>query len=90
MTTYERGKEPHGAPVTWRANHAEPFSVTLPNGDCVSCAYADDANAICRAFHLAKLAEEAAAIFNPNVFMSRGDIDSKCDDWLRRYREATR
>ena len=87
MTTYQHGQQPDGAPVTWRKDHEWP--------SCMAAIQYDDdgmirpakvsqelAEIICRAFHLAKLAEEAAAMLESAPLTPHGTTD-----WLRRYRE---
>lgn len=63
MTTYEQGRAPHGAPVTWRIlPHSSCIaSVCLPTGPNID-AHREQADAICRAFHVAKLAEDYVAV----------------------------
>jgi len=61
VTTYEQGRAPEGAPVTWRNVVHEGCEIVLDSGAILRELHASDADAICRAFHLASLAEEYAA-----------------------------
>jgi hypothetical protein len=87
--TYQHGKAPADAPVTWDIDCGLHI---IGNGICVDLdngsATCDDADAICRAFHLAKLAEDAA----PCVQRAADDEDFEraqpAADWLRRFRAA--
>ena len=90
MVTYESGKAPADAPVTWRrvtdpdfANYIV-FAVTLAEGN--ECEVSDDnqAEAICQWAHLAALADEAA----PVVEAFGTDAGGFRGYWLRRYRAA--
>lgn len=58
MTTYEQGRAPEGAPVTWRNVVHEGCEIVLDSGAILRELHASDADAICRAFHFAKLAED--------------------------------
>lgn len=64
MTTYEQGRAPEGAPVTWRSGDRLIRFTTPENRDTFylnkSMHDSDDAERICRAFHVAKLAEDYA------------------------------
>lgn len=65
MTTYEQGRAPDGAPVTWRRlehdSHGEPHWFLETATEVIAKVSAPcDLDAICRAFHLAKLAEDYA------------------------------
>lgn len=63
MTTYQHGQQPDGAPVTWRTSQSGLAYIV--SGKTVElymdCDSHDDGEMedICRAFHVAKLAEEA-------------------------------
>lgn len=100
MTTYQHGQQPDGAPVTWRhvTDTAGPIKISEGSYAITYAWHPKDADAIARAFHLAKLAEDASKIGE-----KAGDMhDSSCfvepcnhleksfADWLRRYREAVR
>lgn len=89
MTTYEQGRAPEGAPVTWCGNDAKGRDAAIYGATEPPIIVArQHANAICKAFHVAKLAEEAAAIVETAQF--KIDKIAPAADWLRRYREATR
>lgn len=91
MTTYESGKAPADAPVTWRRHEDSRsiYVVTLGRDaadepseiDVYDEGYAD---AICQWAHLAKLAGEA----EPYMDRLAGHRDPFPADWLRRFRAA--
>ncbi len=84
MTTYEHGKAPADAPVTWWPV-VHSTATALVGGDGWSFdVHKRHADSICRTFHLAKLAEEAKA------YMDRlaGHRDPFPANWLRRFRAA--
>ena len=100
MTTYEHGKHPDGAPVTWHIDYmgqwivvthhefivdGKPHTETLGHHrralGIMGCERFAEHR--CRAFHLAKLAEEAAGVIAGAHATTVGAID-----WLRRYRAA--
>lgn len=88
MTTYEHGKQPDGAPVTYTLDkHGFIRTFTVDGADDPVMASAIEsprlADRICRAFHLAQLAEEADAMLRISPLTPPGTTD-----WLRRYREA--
>ena len=65
MKTYEQGRAPEGAPVTWKVGYNSVCRVFGIHGEgpdgYQSIAYnLRSAESICRAFHLAKLAEDYA------------------------------
>ncbi len=77
--SYEHGKAPPDAPVTWWPV-VHSTATALVGGDGWSFdVHKRHADSICRAFHLAKLAEEAEAI------IETGDYSP---DWLCRFRAA--
>ena len=87
--TYERGKQPNDAPVAWErfggefhivSNDFDPHVLLFISAMNNPSAQLDT---VCRAFHLAKLAEEAANVIANAHAMTVGAID-----WLRRYRAA--
>ncbi len=88
MTTYEQGHAPKDAPVAWQVSRDKrgEYHWHLSDGSAFVCtAYSEDAaNRTARAFHLAKLAEEAAS----TVEAFGTDSGGFRSDWLRRYREA--
>lgn len=103
MTTYQHGQQPDGAPVTWE--RTETRSIVQLNGmpsGLRPFLSEIDADAIARAFHVAKLVEEAESVIDGQSTLltayrlgtrpSEKAIDkaSKRSDWLRRYREAVR
>lgn len=97
--SYEAGKAPAGAPVTWRRHEDSEsiYVVTLGRDaadepseiDVYDECYAD---AICRAFHDAKLAGEAKNLVLTlravAVVDGRDGTVSDANDWLRRYDAA--
>ena len=92
MTTYEQGRAPEGAPVTWfLLPHSTAMAcIRLPDGSSID-AHRLQADAACRAFHVAKLAEEAAAMSAESVQgVAWINPTTAFADWLRRYREAVR
>jgi len=91
VTTYEHGKQPDGAPVTYTLDQLGFVRRVIVDGenDAVLTEAMEHpmvADRICRAFHLAKLAEEAAS----TVESFGTDAGGFRTDWLRRYREAVR
>lgn len=101
MTTYEQGRAPEGAPVTWRertpgndfiiefdvVGSTRGFAATFHTMGNAS----EVAEAICLAFHVAKLAEEVAAMSAESVQgVAWINPTTAFADWLRRYREAVR
>ena len=82
--TYEHGRADADAPVTWQhlPGH-EGFAMVSVSFAYVLSMRVDTAEYICRAFHLAKLAEEAAGVIANAHATTVGAID-----WLRRYRAA--
>lgn len=80
--SYERGKAPPDAPVTWErsAAHSRLAMLRWPT-KTESFHETSDADAICRAFHLAALAEEARG------YLARPRHEGE-DDWCRRYDAA--
>ena len=89
MTTYEHGKQPDGAPVTWQRVGCSVHGTVYELNDTVHWSMfssEESADEACRAFHLAKLAEEAAS----TVESFGTDAGGFRTDWLRRYREAVR
>jgi hypothetical protein len=91
--TYQHGEAPADAPVTWQEN-SEAFDIGGHEGSPVwvfldkNTHVVSDADSICRAFHLAKLAKDAA----PCVQRAADDEDFEraqpAADWLRRFRAA--
>jgi len=90
MTTYQKGHEPAGAPVTWERdkNYDSVYVVTLgyDAADCPSEIEVHDvcyADAICAAFHAAvewrKLAEEARG------YVSDYSMSVYGKNWLARF-----
>jgi len=89
VTTYEHGKQPDGAPVTWQRVGCSVHGTVYELNDTVHWSMfssEESADEACRAFHLAKLAEEAAS----TVESFGTDAGGFRTDWLRRYREAVR
>lgn len=79
--TYERGKAPDGAPVTWTPSGLMAAlnvsgKVTV-NTYCVPIALAE---LICRAFHLAQLAKEARSIWD-----SMAILDDDEREWCKTF-----
>jgi hypothetical protein len=92
--TYQHSKAPADAPVTWDIDCGLHI---IGNGICVDLdngsATCDDADAICLAFHLAKLAEEAQYYMECASKLTYDDGSETKDahdaaDWLRRFRAA--
>lgn len=88
MRTYESGKAPQGAPVTWEPHLGSVAPIKIwRNADRYAITYAwteEDADAICRAFHLASLAEEyAAAGDEADKTVSPGDAVFATLRWCR-------
>jgi hypothetical protein len=80
--TYEHGKAPADAPVTYVVDGLGfVLRIETTNGAIITRGVErrDEADSICRAFHLAKLAEEAKSI------IETGDYSP---DWLCRFRAA--
>lgn len=98
MTTYEHGRAPADAPVTWREGPDHDIVIQLGDGSyendhTVSINYEPDyADTICQWAHLAALADEAAEGVNEAMIFAAGGEDAvrecKAKDWLRRYRAA--
>ena len=89
MTTYQHGQQPDGAPVTWQRVGCSVHGTVYELNDTVHWSMfssEESADEACRAFHLAKLAEEAAS----TVESFGTDAGGFRTDWLRRYREAVR
>ena len=92
MTTYEHGRAPADAPVTWRRlenNDRQGFGQWFLETETAVVAKVSppcDLDAICRAFHLAALVDEAKDLFIPS--WSEGSLHYEAKDWLRRYRAA--
>ena len=90
MTTYEHGRAPADAPVTWREGPDHDIVIQLGDGSyendhTVSINYEPDyADTICQWAHLAALADEAA----PVVEAFGTDAGGFRGYWLRRYRAA--
>lgn len=94
MTTYEHGKAPADAPVTWNTRSPNSDYIIEFNLSGTTCGFAatfhttgkvsNVADAVCRAFHLAALADEAA----PVVEAFGTDAGGFRGYWLRRYRAA--
>ena len=82
--TYEHGKADADAPVTWSVGHGHYSGKAEMWIDGRHVAVDRwTAEHVCRAFHLAKLAEEAAGVIANAHATTVGAID-----WLRRYRAA--
>lgn len=93
--TYKHGKADADAPVTWTnafgsfqckdtaTNGGEVFIIV--NDEDHDASEMDD---ICRAFHLAKLAEEAAKFVDMIGCNTDDGSYHAAQDWLRRYRAA--
>jgi len=101
VTTYEHGKQPDGAPVTWQRVGCSVHGTVYELNDTVHWSMfssEESADEACRAFHLAKLAEEASKIgdkasdmHDSSCFVeSCNHLEKSFADWLRRYREAVR
>ena len=94
---YEQGKAPEGAPVTWcerdpgsdfiiefdQAGTTRGFAATFHTQANASSV----ADAICRAFHLAALAEEARGSMDRGYSALQWD-SSTLEDWCRRFDAA--
>lgn len=89
MTTYEHGRAPADAPVTWREGPDHDIVIQLGDGSyendhTVSINYEPDyADTICQWAHLAALADEVAGMLGGAPLTPPGTTD-----WLRRYRAA--
>ena len=82
MTTYEHGRAPADAPVTWQRTTTPGIArVMMPSG-INPYIFISDAEIICQWAHLAALADEAATKDNEIGLPACGS------DWLRRYRAA--
>ena len=84
-TTFEHGKADADAPVTWQQDRYH-FTVKSADGFVFFELRTEDheeweIQALCRAFHLAKLAEESAGMLDELAAHT-------ASDWLRRYRAA--
>lgn len=105
MTTYQHGQQPDGAPVTWTKSETAYFvrdEITFGGKVLLLLATENheqpEIEMLCRAFHLAKLAEEAAKIgekasdmHDASCFVEPcNHLEKSFDNWLRRYREAVR
>lgn len=82
MPTYEHGQATDGAPVTWRETVGYDGPIALIGGafgDGVEIEVSwSHRETICRAFHLAKLAESVASAANRRCMTSLGDaMDSR-------------
>lgn len=92
MTTYEHGRAPADAPVTWRQGPDHDIVIQLGDGSyendhTVSINYEPDyADTICQWAHLAALVDEAKDLFIPS--WSEGSLHYEAKEWLRRYRAA--
>ncbi len=87
--TYEHGKADADAPVTWSVGHGHYSGKAEMWIDGRHVAVDRwTAEHVCRAFHLAKLAEEAAGFVDLIGFASAEDHHDAAQDWLRRYRAA--
>ncbi len=85
MTTYQRGKHPEDAPAFWEYNDALGRSAAIYAPDKLIVVVAwREADPVCRAFHLAQLAEQAAS----TVEAFGTDSGGFRTDWLRRFRET--
>lgn len=79
--TYEKSKAPADAPVTWLPCNDPSFGCHVEGlGLFVRVADAEEADAICRAFHLAKLAEEMRAMVERAPLCPPGTTE-----WKRRF-----
>lgn len=86
MTTYEHGRAPADAPVTWERYEGGRFVAVFRVSNRAEMATAVTlvaAESICRAFHLAALVDEAAGMLGGAPLTPPGTTD-----WLRRYRAA--
>lgn len=78
--TYEKSKAPADAPVTWLPCNDPSFGCHVEGlGLFVRVADAEEADAICRAFH-------AAAVWRKLADEARGDVQSI--GWHERYDAA--
>lgn len=82
--TYEHGKAPADAPVTWDNVVHEGCEIVLDADRILRGLHASDADTICRWAHLAALADEAA----PVVEAFGTDAGGFRGYWLRRYDAA--
>lgn len=91
MVTYESGKAPADAPVTWRRlenNDRQGFGQWFLETETAVVAKVSppcELDAICRAFHLAALVDEVAGMLGGAPLTPPGTTD-----WLRRYRATKR
>ncbi len=89
MTTYEHGRAPADAPVTWREGPDHDIVIQLGDGSyendhTVSINYEPDyADTICQWAHLAALVDEVSGMLGGAPLTPPGTTD-----WLRRYRAA--
>ena len=87
MTTYEHGRAPADAPVTWdkSCDKRGEYQWNLSDGSAFVCvAYsAEAAERACQWAHLAALADEVAGMLGGAPLTPPGTTD-----WLRRYRAA--
>ncbi len=90
MVTYESGKAPADAPVTWRKDSHSYFArdvLTFGGRICLVMDAdnhrAEEVEETCRAFHLAALVDEVAGMLGGAPLTPPGTTD-----WLRRYRAA--
>ena len=92
MTTYEHGRAPADAPVTWIPSKNYDGAAEIPRGIFTMTTSVEFANDHCRLAHLAALADEVAEGVNEAMIFAAGGEDAvrecKAKDWLRRYRAA--
>ena len=95
MTTYEHGRAPADAPVTWKNVGCPVHGTVYELNDTVHWSILsseESANQACQWAHLAALADEVAEGVNEAMIFAAGGEDKvrecKAKDWLRRYRAA--
>ena len=86
MVTYEHGRAPADAPVKYTLDRIGFVNAIRFRDETLLTTAIEkhgEADAICRAFHLAALADEAATMLGGAPLTPPGTTD-----WLRRYRAA--
>lgn len=95
--TYEHGKADADAPVTWERDSTQPKwfgHITYDDNGTIRPVKAsvEFCEIICRAFHLAKMAREAAIHVayarEVDIREERKTTADQCTDWLRRFDAA--
>lgn len=91
MTTYERGKEPAGAPVTWR--RLDPlgppcYSLFDHRGFLVEVPALYQADAICAAFHASAEWRKLAEAIRELMRKPMDDVERDWNDRFDRMKET--